>query len=103
MSVVGFGRNCEPRPVPRDWREPRFLFVGVDWQRKNGEAVVTQNGLPFVLGRRPGGWFAAERGSFEFSIKPGKDTLRVDLGAGDGRDGSARAGRERRGRRRPDE
>ena len=38
--------------------------------------------MPFVLGRRPGGWFGAERGSFEFCIKPGKDTLRVDLGAG---------------------
>ena len=39
--------------------------------------------MPFVLGRRPGGWFGAERGSFEFTIKPGKaGTLRVDLGAG---------------------
>ncbi len=44
---------------------------------------MTQNGLPFVLGRRAGGWFGAERGSFEFMLKPGnKDTLRVDLGAG---------------------
>ena len=47
-----------------------------------GEPVVTQNGLPFVLGRRPDGWFGAERGSFEFMLKPGKGTLRVDLGAG---------------------
>ena len=38
--------------------------------------------MPFVLGRRPGGWFGAERGSFEFMLKPGKGTLRVDLGAG---------------------
>ena len=43
---------------------------------------MTQNGMPFVLGRRPGGWFGAERGSFELCIKPGKGTLRVDLGAG---------------------
>lgn len=28
----------------------------------NGEAVVTQNGMPFVLGRRADGWLAAERG-----------------------------------------
>jgi glycosyltransferase involved in cell wall biosynthesis len=40
VHVVGFGRNCEPRPVPRDRSDPRFLFVGLDWQRKNGDAVV---------------------------------------------------------------
>lgn len=40
VHVVGFGRNCDPRPVPRDWTAPRFLFVGADWQRKNGDAVV---------------------------------------------------------------
>ncbi len=44
--------------------------------------MVTQNGLPFALGRRAGGWFGAERGSFEFMIKPGKGGLQVDLGAG---------------------
>ena len=43
---------------------------------------MTQNGLPFALGRRADGWLAAERGSFEFMLKPGKGTLRVDLGAG---------------------
>jgi glycosyltransferase involved in cell wall biosynthesis len=40
ISVVGFGRNCEPKPAPRDWSEPRFLFVGRNWRRKNGDAVV---------------------------------------------------------------
>jgi glycosyltransferase involved in cell wall biosynthesis len=40
VHVVGFGRNCEPRPVPREWQVPRFLFVGADWKRKNGDAVV---------------------------------------------------------------
>jgi glycosyltransferase involved in cell wall biosynthesis len=40
IFVVGFGRNCEPLPAPRDWSEPRFLFVGLDWRRKNGDAVV---------------------------------------------------------------
>ncbi|MFL4473462.1 glycosyltransferase family 4 protein [Paeniglutamicibacter sp. MACA_103] len=24
----------------RDWSKPRFLFVGLDWQRKNGAAVL---------------------------------------------------------------
>jgi D-aminopeptidase len=50
---------------------------------RNGEAVVTQNGLPFMLGRRAGDWFGAERGSFEFMLKPGRaGTLKVDIGAG---------------------
>ena len=44
--------------------------------------MVTQNGQPFVLGRRPGGWFGAEAGSMEFMIKPARGGLRVDLGAG---------------------
>ena len=36
-----------------------------------------------MLGRRADGWLAAERGSFEFALKPGqKGTLRVDVGAG---------------------
>jgi len=49
----------------------------------DGEAVVTQNGMPFVLGRRADGWLAAERGSFEFALNPAaKATVKVDLGAG---------------------
>jgi glycosyltransferase involved in cell wall biosynthesis len=40
VHVVGGGRNHEPRPVDRDWSRPRFLFVGKDWQRKNGPAVM---------------------------------------------------------------
>ena len=40
VHVVGFGRNRDPRPVDRDWRTPRFLFVGADWERKNGRVVV---------------------------------------------------------------
>lgn len=38
--VVGVGRNHTPRPVARDWDTPRFIFVGGDWKRKNGDAVV---------------------------------------------------------------
>jgi len=71
----------EIRPIAGTWfnaAEPSLFNLA--W--KNGEAVVTQNGLPFALGRRAGGWFGAERGSFEFMIKPGSGGLRVDLGAG---------------------
>lgn len=42
VAVVGMGHR--PRlAVPgigRDWSRPRFLFVGVDWRRKNGAAVL---------------------------------------------------------------
>jgi glycosyltransferase involved in cell wall biosynthesis len=39
--VVGAGRNADIEPPPdRDWSTPRFLFVGNDWERKNGEAVL---------------------------------------------------------------
>jgi glycogen synthase len=41
VHVVGLGPNHDPEPGPeRDWSSPRFLFVGVDWERKNGAAVV---------------------------------------------------------------
>lgn len=39
--VVGVGRNHSPEPVERDWATPRYLFVGGDWVRKNGDAIVT--------------------------------------------------------------
>lgn len=41
VHAVGVGRNREPVPsVERDWSRPRFLFVGLDWKRKNGEGVL---------------------------------------------------------------
>jgi glycosyltransferase involved in cell wall biosynthesis len=41
ISVVGVGRNHQPQPPPqRDWSQPRFLFVGRQWERKRGDAVV---------------------------------------------------------------
>lgn len=40
IHVVGFGRNFEPPSVDRDWSVPRFLFVGVEWERKRGPAVL---------------------------------------------------------------
>jgi len=73
--------ETELKPIAGTWfnaREPSLFELA--W--RSGEAVVTQNGLPFALARRAGGWLGAERGSFEFMIKPGKGTLKVDLGAG---------------------
>lgn len=41
VHVVGYGRNLDiPPPAARDWASPRFLFVGNDWNRKNGDAVM---------------------------------------------------------------
>jgi glycogen synthase len=40
VHVVGVGRNIDVDAVERDWTVPRFLFVGVDWERKRGAAVV---------------------------------------------------------------
>ena len=40
VRVVGLGRNIDAGAVERDWRPPRFLFVGADWERKRGDAVV---------------------------------------------------------------
>jgi glycosyltransferase involved in cell wall biosynthesis len=40
VHVVGFGRNCDPRPVPRDWSRPRYLFVGREWERKGGHYLL---------------------------------------------------------------
>src|SRR3990167_613442 len=74
--------EAEIKPIAGTWfnaQEPSLFELA--W--RGGEPVVTQNGLPFALGRRVDGWFAAERGSFEFALKPGRaGTLRVDLGAG---------------------
>ena len=73
--------QAEITPIAGTWfnaQEPSLFDLA--W--KNGEATVTQNGLPFVLARSDDGWFSADRGSFEFKLRPAKDTLRVDLGAG---------------------
>jgi len=42
VRVVGIGHRPRARDTTqaRDWDTPRFLFVGVDWRRKNGDAVV---------------------------------------------------------------
>lgn len=41
VKVVGFGINNPTEPPPsRLWTAPRFLFVGYDWTRKNGDRVL---------------------------------------------------------------
>jgi glycosyltransferase involved in cell wall biosynthesis len=40
VHVVGVGRNHSAPVGERDWDEPRFLFVGLDWARKNGGGVL---------------------------------------------------------------
>ncbi len=40
VHIVGTGHNIDPGRVERDWSIPRFLFVGADWERKRGDAVV---------------------------------------------------------------
>jgi glycosyltransferase involved in cell wall biosynthesis len=41
VKVVGVGlNNPTGPPAHRSWSSPRFLFVGYDWSRKNGDRVV---------------------------------------------------------------
>lgn len=42
VAVVGMGHRARSATAAnaRDWSRPRFLFVGVDWRRKNGDAVL---------------------------------------------------------------
>jgi glycosyltransferase involved in cell wall biosynthesis len=41
VHVVGMGHRPRPHEArARNWSRPRFLFVGVDWGRKNGDAVL---------------------------------------------------------------
>lgn len=40
VHIVGFGRNLETSPAERDWSVPHFIFIGVEWERKRGPAVL---------------------------------------------------------------
>lgn len=40
VHVVWLGANAVTTLPERDWSRPRFLFVGFDWERKRGAAVV---------------------------------------------------------------
>jgi glycosyltransferase involved in cell wall biosynthesis len=40
VHVVGIGCNHIAPELRRDWSQPRFLFVGLDWERKNGDGLL---------------------------------------------------------------
>jgi glycosyltransferase involved in cell wall biosynthesis len=40
VHVVGLGANTAHEAIERDWSVPRFLFLGADWERKRGGAVL---------------------------------------------------------------
>lgn len=40
VHVVGLGHDIVAVSPSRNWSVPRFLFIGRDWQRKNGDAVI---------------------------------------------------------------
>lgn len=40
VHVVGIGCNHVAPVVEREWGTPRFLFVGLDWERKNGPGLL---------------------------------------------------------------
>ncbi len=41
IAVVGIGRNRSPAYIAeRNWDSPHFLYVGMNWERKNGAMVL---------------------------------------------------------------
>jgi glycosyltransferase involved in cell wall biosynthesis len=52
VVVVGIGRNRFPRFIAdRAWHSPHFLYVGMNWERKNGAMVL--RAFQRVRARRP--------------------------------------------------
>jgi len=41
VAVVGFGATHTATVPDRVWTHPRFLFVGIDWERKGGPQVLS--------------------------------------------------------------
>jgi hypothetical protein len=41
VAVVGFGATHTVAVPDRVWTQPRFLFVGIDWERKGGPQVLS--------------------------------------------------------------
>jgi glycosyltransferase involved in cell wall biosynthesis len=88
VKVVGLGANFESRAArERDWERPRFLFIGVDWERKRGPALL--RAFAEVRARHPaatldlvGGHPAAldvagARGHGQLSLGSGEDRERL--------------------------
>jgi glycosyltransferase involved in cell wall biosynthesis len=40
IEVAGLGANVPTAAEERDWSVPRFLFVGVEWERKGGPRLI---------------------------------------------------------------
>lgn len=40
VHSIGVGSHEPRRVVERDWSTPRYLFVGLDWERKNGPRML---------------------------------------------------------------
>jgi glycosyltransferase involved in cell wall biosynthesis len=40
VTPVGLGANIVCRPVPKNWDQPKLLWVGVDWNRKGGDLLL---------------------------------------------------------------
>jgi glycosyltransferase involved in cell wall biosynthesis len=40
VHVVGLGHSSPAGRVERDWSRPRFVFIGFEWERKQGQAVL---------------------------------------------------------------
>jgi glycosyltransferase involved in cell wall biosynthesis len=50
VTSVGLGANIVCRPVPKNWDQPKLLWVGVDWRRKGGDLLLEA----FAHARIPG-------------------------------------------------
>jgi glycosyltransferase involved in cell wall biosynthesis len=87
VGEIGIGANVVSPPVEgRDWSVPRFLFIGVDWERKGGRQVVeafraVRDAFPEatleLIGRTPGidepG--VTDRGWIDMRTPEGRDAL----------------------------
>jgi glycosyltransferase involved in cell wall biosynthesis len=40
VTPVGLGANIVCRSVPKNWDQPKLLWVGVDWDRKGGDLLL---------------------------------------------------------------
>ena len=40
IHVVGWGANHRVTALERDWSTPRYLFIGREWERKNGPMLL---------------------------------------------------------------
>jgi glycosyltransferase involved in cell wall biosynthesis len=83
IHVLGVGRNVEAATErERDWSLPHFLFVGIDWERKRGGAVV--EAFIAVRERHPGATLdlVGEHPRIDVEGVTGHGRLRLDSQSG---------------------